>query len=197
MLRIEHYKLFHNSQDFEMLFKKAAPSLRDLYVNEVDFYKSTVKRAMDKKTLFLYYKDDAPIGFVVFSSKFRSAFWDFDFIIDNKNYRKYIRILRTSVLNKIREKAEELDFVILKKNIKSLNSMFKLPKYTKIKIDKKTCKINGAPAFHFTMDLKQLDNAKQCDSLARYEARSCLHFGTFAPEIAGTQVPDDDKGSIQ
>ena len=126
MLRIEHYKLFHNSQDFEMLFKKAAPSLRDLYVNEVDFYKSTVKRAIDKKTLFLYYKDDTPIGFVVFSSKFRSAFWDFDFIIDNKNYRKYIRILRTSVLNKIREKAEELDFVILKKNIKSLNSMFVL-----------------------------------------------------------------------
>lgn len=197
MLRIEHYKLFHNSQDFEMLFKKAAPSLRDLYVNEVDFYKSTVKRAIDKKTLFLYYKDDTPIGFVVFSSKFRSAFWDFDFIIDNKNYRKYIRILRTSVLNKIRENAEELDFVILKKNIKSLNSMFKLPKYTKIKIDKKTCKINGVPAFYFTMDLKQLDNAKQCDSLARYEARSCLHFGTFAPEIAGTQVPDDDKGSIQ
>lgn len=197
MLRIENYKLFHNSQDFEMLFKKAAPSLRDLYVNEVDFYKSTVKRAIDKKTLFLYYKDDTPIGFVVFSSKFRSAFWDFDFIIDNKNYRKYIRILRTSVLNKIREKAEELDFVILKKNIKSLNSMFKLPKYTKIKIDKKTCNIDGVPAFYFTMDLKQLDNMKQRDSLSGYETRSCLHFGTFAPEIAGTQVPDDDKGSIQ
>ncbi|MEY2973121.1 MAG: hypothetical protein RI886_898 [Pseudomonadota bacterium] len=186
MLKIEEYKLFHNSQDFEKLFKKSVPSLRDLHVNEGDFYKNIVKRAMDKKTLFLYYKDDIAIGFVVFSTKFRSAFWDFDFIINDKKYRKYIRILRTSILNKIREKAEELDFVILRKNIKSLNSMFKLPKYTKIKIDKKSCNIDGVPAFYFTIDLKQLDNMKQCDSLSGYEARSCLHFGTFAPEIAGT-----------
>ena len=197
MLKIEHYKLFHNSQEFEELYKKAAQSLRDLHVNEADFYKNIVKRAIDKKTLFIYYKDNIPIGFVVFSVKFRSAFWDFDFIINNKSYRKYIRILRTSVLNKIREHAEELDFVILRKNIKSLNSMFKLPKYTNIKINKKPCNLDGVPAFYFTIDLKQLDNMKQCDSLRGYEARSCLHFGTFAPEIAGTQVPDDDKGSIQ
>tara|TARA_Y100000004_G_scaffold181524_1_gene227291 strand:- start:673 stop:1266 length:594 start_codon:yes stop_codon:yes gene_type:complete len=197
MLKLEHYKLFHNSQDFETLFKKSIPSLRDLYVNEVDFYQSVVKKAIEKKTLFIYYKDNTPIGFVVFSAKFKTAFWDFDFIINQKKYRKYIRIFRTSVLNKIREKAEELGFIILKKNIKSLNSMFKLPKYTKIKINKKTCKMNGVSAFRFTMDLKQLDNMKQCDSLLGYEARTCLHFGTFAPEIAGTKIPDDDSGSVQ
>ena len=197
MLKLEQYKLFHNSEDFDFLYKKSVKYLLELHTDLPTFYNTVLKKAIQEKTIFIFYIDFNPVGYVIFSLKGKKAFWDFDFIIENKTYRKYVRIFRTSVLLKIKDRAEELEFIIFKNNYKSLNSMFKLPKHTKIKVDQKESNINNIKTFSFKIDLNQLDNLKLCDSLNTYEIRSCLHFGTFAPEITGTEIQNDDEGTIQ
>jgi len=186
MLKIEQYKLFHNSKDFEILFRKSEKYLIDFSTDPGKFYQVTVKSAINKKTIYIYYKNNTPIGFAIFTIKGGKAFWDFDFIVEDKQYRKYVRIFRTFILMEIRKHTDKLEFMIFKKNIKSLNSMFKLPKYLKVDIKKEEKIFNNRKAFYFFFDLKQLDNFDKCDTLNEYEIRSRLHFGTFARQITGT-----------
>jgi len=147
MLKIEQYKLFHNSKDFEILFRKSEKYLIDFSTDPGKFYQVTVKSAINKKTIYIYYKNNTPIGFAIFTIKGGKAFWDFDFIVEDKQYRKYVRIFRTFILKKIKKHTDKLEFMIFKKNIKSLNSMFKLPKYLKVDIKKKKKSLTTAKHF--------------------------------------------------
>jgi|TARA_X000001382_G_C3158085_1_gene175263 hypothetical protein len=184
MIAIEQYKPFHNSQDFERIFKKSFKTLREQHTNIENFCKTILKKAIDAKNIYILYYKDLPAGYAIFSINQKKAFWQFDYIIDQRQCRKYARIFRSTILYEISKKADSLKFLILTENKKSLNSMLKLPKYTKIEIKKEETSFNKRKGFFYEIDLKQLDNLKQLNDSNTYETRTCLHFGTFAPEFS-------------
>lgn len=184
MITIEQYKLFHNSQDFERIFKKSFETLREQHINIENFCKTNLKKATDSKNIYILYYKDLPVGYAIFSIDQKKAFWEFDYIINQKQYRKYARIFRSIVLCEISKKADSLKFFILKENKRALNAMLKLPKHTKIEIKKEETLFNKYKGFFYEIDLKQLDNFKQLNDSNTYETRTCLHFGTFAPEFS-------------
>ena len=195
MLKIEQYKLFYNSQDFEKIYKKSIFDLKKFFPDDKTFYNKYIKKAILDKKLFLFYKENFIIGYMFFSIKRKEAFWGFDFL--EKKYRKYARIFRSNMLLKIAKEADALNFWIHKKNFSPLNSVKKIPKFLGIQIkenkDAQNILNNGK---WFSLNLRELDNLKNCDNMSLYEIRTSLHFGAFAPEVARACVQDDDPRTI-
>ena len=197
MISIQQYKPFHNSKDFEKIFKQSFETLRSKYADIADFQKRVVKKATIDKNIYIFYYDDLPVGYTIFSIKYKRAIWEYDFIIKKNKYRKYARIFRSVVLSEISKIADSLRFFILTENKRALNAMLKLPKHTNVKVEKEEVLFNKYKGFFYQIDLKQLDKLEQVNDSNTYETRACLHFGTFAPEISRAGIQNNDQSSIQ
>jgi len=195
MLKIEKYKLFENSKDFENIYKKSLFDLKKFFPDDKTFYNGYVKKAIADKKLFLFYKENNIIGYMFFSIKNREAFWGFDFI--EKKHRKYSRIFRSNMILKISEEADKLNFWIHKKNFSPLNSVKKACKLLDIKIEENNKAKNIlTTGKSFALDLRQLDSLEKDDKMGLHETRISLHFGAFAPKVARACIQDNDSHSV-
>jgi len=181
MIKIEQYKLFHNSQDFEYIYKKSIPDFVKYSFDERKFYHNNIKKAIAQKRLYLFYKDDVVMGYSLYSLKGESAFWDFDFII--KKYRRYSRICRSYMINLISKNADELIFWIHKKNVSPFNSSSKIPKYLGVEIKKIEKDIGVITAGnYFKLNLRELDKMEKQETSQIEESKINLKLGIFAPQ---------------
>lgn len=195
MITVEQYKLFHNSKDFENIYKKSIPDLIKFFPDERKFYNEHVKKAIAQKKMNLFFKDGFIIGYMFYEVKNRKAFWSFDFLL--KKYRKYSRIFRTYMGNVIAKEADELIFWIHKKNASPLNSVNRILKFLGKPVEA-VVKYDGMVSLgeYYKINLRSFDKLQKDDTLKEYETRSSLHFGTFAPEIARIKISNDDSHTI-
>jgi len=136
MVKVERYKLFFNSKDFEIIYKKSLESLRKELNNE-NFFKHIVKPALEKRYCFLLYLDGKVIGYQLVQIKKKIIEGGYTFIQKEYRGKKYSKILRKFTYESLKNEIKEVHTFIRKNNIVSMRSVKNLAAELNIEIEEK------------------------------------------------------------
>jgi GNAT superfamily N-acetyltransferase len=134
MIRIEQYKLFHNSQDFEWIFKKSKEDLSKEFGSE-SFVSDVIKPSLEKKHCLLLYLADKIIGYEVALVKKRKISGGYTFILSEHRGKGYSYKLREEMYNLLRKSSICVEAFIRKNNIASIESAKKTAKKLNLKLE--------------------------------------------------------------
>lgn len=124
MIKIETYKLFDNSKDFEKIFKIAKTEFQN---SSIDYIKSVEKYLIlcfEKQSILLLYKDNIVIGFYIIYVENRKVKLSFSYIHPKHRGNKYNFILLEAAFTKFRCEYDIFVAFIHHKNIPSLKSLY-------------------------------------------------------------------------
>jgi GNAT superfamily N-acetyltransferase len=126
MIKIENYKLFVNSKDFEKIYKIAKLE----FVNSsIDYIKSIEKYlsiCIEKQSILLLYSDQNIIGFYIINIVNKKVKLSFAYIDPKYRGKGYNHILLEAAINNFKSQIDSFTTFIHFKNIASLKSLYKL-----------------------------------------------------------------------
>jgi len=125
MIKVEQYKLFHNSKDFEKIFKKSASEIKK-NMNYDFFCKEVLKPCLENRYCFILFENDEPIGYEVAAVQNRIIHGGFTFILPEHRGKKYSYLLREQMFNLLKDKADKASFLIFNNNTNSIISAEKI-----------------------------------------------------------------------
>jgi hypothetical protein len=125
MIKIEQYKLFHNSQDFEKIFKKSISEIKK-NMDYNFFCKEVLRPCLDNRYCFILFENNQPIGYEIAAIQNRVIHGGFTFILPEHRGKKYSYLLREQMFNLLRDKADKVSFQIFNSNTNSIISAKKL-----------------------------------------------------------------------
>lgn len=140
MIKVELYKSFQNSSDFEKIIKKSMKEFGvTIPISYSDFVKTYIPKAIKNSTIVILFKNDLPIGYFVMVIENRTVIFSYSFILPEERGNKYSYILREYALNHFKDKFDKLNCFILVKNEASWKSLDRLLlKFkSKYKVEKK------------------------------------------------------------
>lgn len=123
MIKIERYKLFHNSKDFEKIYHQSIPDIIKYSGSSCDtFFKEVVKPSLDNNFCFILFEDQEPIAYEIIKIKNRKVDGGFTFILPKHRGKKYSYLLRESMFNLLKDEVDEFSTYIHNSNINSIES---------------------------------------------------------------------------
>jgi predicted GNAT family acetyltransferase len=128
MVRIERYKLFHNSQDFENILKKSANEFFEFNVDFNFVVKNYLSVAKNNSTIFLARIDNNIIGYLMMAIVKKEVKFSFTYILPEFRGNGYSDVLREHGFQAVKDDFENMVSYI---NIKNLPSKMGLDKYLK------------------------------------------------------------------
>ena len=129
MIKVERYKLFVNSKDFEKIYNQSISEIVKYSGNSYDvFFREVVKVSLDKGFCFILFEDEEPIGYEIIKIKNKKVDGGFTFILPKHRGKKYSYLLRESMFNLIKDEVDEFSTYIHNSNISSIESAKKIAK---------------------------------------------------------------------
>lgn len=123
MIKIERYKLFHNSKDFEKIYHQSIPDIIKYSGSSCDtFFQEVVKPSLDNNFCFILFEDQEPIAYEIIKIKNRKVDGGFTFILPKHRGKKYSYLLRESMFNLLKDEVDEFSTYIHNSNINSIES---------------------------------------------------------------------------
>ena len=119
---VEDYKLFHNSLDFEKIYKESLISLQKIYPDIEEFYRKYTDICIRNKTIKLLYNEKEIIGYVLFSIKDKILKFHFYYITSKNKNRKHGRFFREQIFESLKDRVDKLETSINKTNFSALNA---------------------------------------------------------------------------
>ena len=132
MPRIEDYKLFINSLDFEKIYKESLYALKKNYPNTDEFYIKYTQPCVYNKTIKLLYNNSEIIGYILYSIKNKTLRFHFYYISPKNKNRKHGRYFREQFYLQVKDKVEKLETNIFKTNFEALNAANKTAQKLKL-----------------------------------------------------------------
>lgn len=126
MLKIEEYKLFHNSQDFDGLILKSKDFINNNEVDYENFITNIYAKAKKSNSALILYKNNIPIGYELAVIANRTVCHSFTYIIPTERNKKYSYILREKMIEILIDKVDKYITVIKKNNISSIKGLNKI-----------------------------------------------------------------------
>lgn len=125
MIKVEQYKLFHNSKDFEKIFNKSISEIKKN--TDYNFFcKEVLKPCLDNRYCFILFENDQPIGYEIAAVQNKVIHGGFTFILPEHRGKKYSYLLREQMFNLLKDKADKASFQIFNSNINSIISAKKI-----------------------------------------------------------------------
>jgi hypothetical protein len=134
---VEDYKLFHNSLDFEKIYKESLISLQKIYPDIEEFYRKYTDICIRNKTIKLLYNEKEIIGYVLFSIKDKILKFHFYYITSKDKNRKHGRFFRQQIFEQLKDKVDILQTSINKTNFPALNAAKKSCKHLNLNFNLK------------------------------------------------------------
>lgn len=128
MIRVEQYKLFHNSKDFELLIKKSKKEILDHGADYQIFLKKYIPKIKENKHAVILYVDSKPIGYEFMIISRRKADDCFTYIVPEYRNKGYGTLLRKHCFKMFWNEYDEISGSIKNKNIGSKKSILKIAK---------------------------------------------------------------------
>lgn len=133
MIKVERYKLFHNSKDFEIIFNKSKEDLSKEF-NDKNFINDVVKPALEKQYCFLLYLNDKVIGYELVHIKNKKIEGGYTFILKEHRGKKYSPLLRKAMYEILKDKISGAKAFIRKSNEASIASAKKMAEELNLKL---------------------------------------------------------------
>lgn len=150
MIKIEKYKLFVNSKDFEYLVKKAEIELAGSKIPYSECLKKYLKKCIINESILILYENDSPIGFYIIYINNKKVELSFTYIISKYRNKGYSHQLRIAAIEKFKDEYDKIETYILKNNIASLKGLEKLLEIYKPQYEKKQIIDQfGNQSYHF------------------------------------------------
>ena len=100
MIKVERYKLFVNSKDFEKIYNQSISEIiKQTYCTYESFFKEVVLTSLSKNHCFILFENDNPIGYEIVKIKNRKIEGGFTFILPEHRGKKYSFLLREKMFN--------------------------------------------------------------------------------------------------
>lgn len=123
MIRIEQYKLFHNSKDFEKIYKQSISDIRKYFDGPYEiFYSKIVLPSLAHNYCFILFDDDKPIGYEIVKITNRKIDGGFTFILPEHRGKKYSFLLRERMFELLKDKVDSFTTYIHNSNTSSIQS---------------------------------------------------------------------------
>jgi hypothetical protein len=137
MIKIENYKIFVNSKDFEFLIKKSEIELCHSQLPYSQSLKKYFKKCINDESILILYENDLPIGFYIICINNRRVELSFTYIISKYRNKGYSHQLRIAGIERFKNKYDKIETYILKNNVASLKGLEKLLEIYKPQYEKK------------------------------------------------------------
>lgn len=128
MIKVERYKLFHNSKDFDSLIKKSKKEILEHGVNYEDFLKKHIRKIKENKHAVILYVDSKPIGYEFMIINKRKANECFTYVLPQYRNKGYGTILREECFKLFWDEYDEISGPIKSQNVGSKKSILKIAK---------------------------------------------------------------------
>lgn len=129
MIRVERYKLFFNSKDFEKIYHQSIPDVLKYSGSPSDvFFREVVKVSLDNSFCFILFENEEPIGYEIIKIKNRKVDGGFTFILPEHRGKKYSYLLRENMFNLLKDEVDEFSTYIHNSNTNSIESAKKTAK---------------------------------------------------------------------
>lgn len=123
MIKVEQYKLFYNSKDFEKIYNKSIPELlKYLDTPHEVFFKEVVKPSIDNNICIILYNESEPIGYEIVKIVNKTINGGFTFILPEHRGKKYSYLLREKMFDILKDKINSFTTYIHNSNINSIES---------------------------------------------------------------------------
>ena len=123
MIRIEQYKLFHNSKDFEKIYNKSISDIRKYFNGPYEtFYSKIVLPSLANNYCFILFDDNDPIGYEIVKITNKKIDGGFTFILPEHRGKKYSFLLRERMFELLKDKVDSFTTYIHNSNISSIQS---------------------------------------------------------------------------
>lgn len=124
MIHVEQYKLFHNSKDFEIIYKAARNEFLTSSIEYIKSIEKYLKNCIQKESILLLYDSNVVIGFYIIYVENRKVKLSFSFIHPKHRGNKYNLILLEAAFSKFKCEYDVFIAFIHYKNIPSLKSLY-------------------------------------------------------------------------
>ena len=129
MIKVERYKLFVNSKDFEKIYNQSISEIVKYSGNSYDvFFREVVKVSLDKGFCFILFEDEEPIGYEIIKIKNKKVDGGFTFVLPKHRGKKYSYLLRENMFNLLKDEVDEFSTYIHNSNTNSIESAKKTAK---------------------------------------------------------------------
>lgn len=123
MIRVEQYKLFHNSKDFEKIYKKSILDIcKHLDGPYETFYSKIVLPSLANNYCFILFDNNDPIGYEIVKIVNKKVEGGFTFILPEYRGKKYSFILREKMFELLKDKVDSFTTYIHNSNTSSIQS---------------------------------------------------------------------------
>jgi len=123
MIKVERYKLFFNSKDFEKIYNQSISEIiKQTHGPYESFFKEVVLISLSKNHCFILFENDNPIGYEIVKIKNKKIEGGFTFILPEHRGKKYSFLLREKMFDLLKTEIDEFSTFIKNSNVISIEN---------------------------------------------------------------------------